>query len=103
MENCVFLTIFVIPISSLIFCGLLGVVYTLWWKPKSSEKNFRSQGIKGTSYSLFQGEKEEMLRASLESWSKPMSLNHKVVPYVLPFIHQTVQKYGNHSLITKFN
>ncbi|KAH9805090.1 cytochrome P450 11 [Citrus sinensis] len=98
MENCIFLTIFVIPISSLIFCGLLGVVYTLWWKPKSLEKNFRSQGIKGTSYSLFQGEKEEMLRASLESWSKPMSLNHKIVPYVLPFIHQTVQKYGKFSL-----
>ncbi|KAH9653153.1 cytochrome P450 11 [Citrus sinensis] len=98
MENCIFFTIFVIPISSLIFCGLLGVVYTLWWKPKSSEKNFRSQGIKGTSYSLFQGEKEEMLRASLESWSKPMSLNHKIVPYVLPFIHQTVQKYGKFSL-----
>ncbi|KAJ0089886.1 hypothetical protein Patl1_13776 [Pistacia atlantica] len=97
MENFIFIFIS-ISISSLILYGLLRIVYAFWWRPKSLEKHFRQQGIGGTSYSLFHDDTEEIIQSSKEAWSKPMPLNHHISPYVLPFFHQMMQKYGKVSM-----
>ncbi|KAI9191584.1 hypothetical protein LWI28_010431 [Acer negundo] len=102
MENCTTLiTTLLISSASLVFYGLMRVVYVVWWKPKSLERQLRQQGIKGTSFNLLQfrgGDMKKMAKVYKETWSKPMSLNHHIAPYVLPSFHQMVQKYGKVSL-----
>ncbi|KAL3500851.1 hypothetical protein ACH5RR_039944 [Cinchona calisaya] len=66
----------------------------LWWKPKMLEKQLKQQGIGGTSYKFLHGDRLLMLELIKEAWSKPMSLNHSIVPRVNPFYNQLVQKYG---------
>ena len=98
MENCTTLiTTLLISSASLVLYGLVRVVYVVWWRPKSLEKQLRQQGIQGTSFNLLQfhgGDMRKMVKVSKETWSKPMSLNHHIAPYVLPSFHQMVQKYG---------
>ncbi|KAK4854265.1 hypothetical protein QYF36_021272 [Acer negundo] len=102
MENCTTLiTTLLISSASLVLYGLMRVVYVVWWRPKSLEKQLRQQGIKGTSFNLLQfrgGDMKKMAKVYKETWSKPMPLNHHIAPYVLPYFHQMVQKYGKASL-----
>ncbi|KAI9184889.1 hypothetical protein LWI28_002192 [Acer negundo] len=101
MENCTLITTLLISSASLVLYGLMRVVYVVWWRPKSLEKELRQQGIQGTSFNLLQfhgGDMRKMVKVSKETWSKPMSLNHHIAPYVLPSFHQMVQKYGKVSL-----
>ncbi|OMO71658.1 Cytochrome P450 [Corchorus olitorius] len=84
----------VASVATLIVFSVLRIVYVVWWRPKSLEKYFRQQGLKGTSYKLFHGDTKEFTRSSKEAWSKPMALSHHIVPRVLPFMHQMVQTYG---------
>ncbi|KAK0571301.1 hypothetical protein LWI29_013823 [Acer saccharum] len=99
MENCTTLiTTLLISSASLVLYGLMRVVYVVWWRPKSLEKQLRQQGIQGTSFNLLQfhgGDMRKMVKVSKETWSKPMSLNHHIAPYVLPSFHQMVQKIPN--------
>ena len=97
MENCTLITTLLISSASLVLYGLMRVVYVVWWRPKSLEKQLRQQGIQGTSFNLLQfhgGDMRKMAKVSKETWSKPMTLNHHIAPYVLPSSHQMVQKYG---------
>ncbi|KAK1550087.1 hypothetical protein Q3G72_013484 [Acer saccharum] len=102
MENCTTLiTTLLISSASLVLYGLMRVVYVVWWRPKSLEKQLRQQGIQGTSFDLLQfhgGDMKKMAKVYKETWSKPMSLNHHIASYVLPSFHQMVQKYGKVSL-----
>ncbi|XP_020251991.1 cytochrome P450 CYP72A219-like isoform X2 [Asparagus officinalis] len=69
--------------------------YSLWWKPKRLEKHLRQQGIKGNPYKVLYGDTKEELERFKEAWSRPMDeLNHQILPRVVPFTHQMVQKYG---------
>ncbi|XVE65880.1 hypothetical protein DITRI_Ditri08aG0034900 [Diplodiscus trichospermus] len=80
--------------ASLLLYSLLRIIYAIWWRPKSLEKYFKQQGIKGTSYNLFHGDTQEVVRSCKEAWSRPMNLTHHIVPRVVPFIYQMVENYG---------
>ncbi|GFQ03931.1 cytochrome p450 cyp72a219 [Phtheirospermum japonicum] len=82
----------------LILGCIVRVVYAVWWKPKSLEKYFRRIGIKGSSYKLMYGDLEDTKKLMAQAWSKPMPLNHSIVPRVNPIWHLMVQKYGKISL-----
>lgn len=79
----------------------LRVVYSIWWKPRSFEKYMRQQGIGGSPYKLWFGDTKAIKQSFMEARSKPMALNHSIVPRVLPFYHQMAQKYGK-SIIMSF-
>ncbi|KAK9089300.1 hypothetical protein Scep_028382 [Stephania cephalantha] len=71
----------------------------VWWKPKRLERYFREQGIEGPSYKLIHGNLKENTVATEEAKAKPMNFSrHSIAPRVLPFLHQTVEKYGKLSL-----
>ncbi|RVX15512.1 Cytochrome P450 CYP72A219 [Vitis vinifera] len=75
------------------------VVYSIWWRPKSLEKQLRRQGIRGTRYKLLFGDAKAMKQSFMEARSKPMALNHSIVPRVVPFYHEIAQKYGKPIII----
>ncbi|KAJ4971301.1 hypothetical protein NE237_004400 [Protea cynaroides] len=79
------------------------VVDSIWWRPKRLEKQLKQQGIKGTPYKLLHGDMKEHARSITEAWSKPMSLNHQIPPRILPFVHETVQKYEKKGMIPAFS
>lgn len=86
-------------ISSILFLFLscaVRVFYFIWWKPKCLEKSLKQQGIQGTPYKLLLGDMKEIVRLITEAWSKPINLNHKIVPRVDPFTLSNVQKYGEY-------
>lgn len=78
----------------LILYAVLRVAYVVWWRPNYLEKVLRRQGIRGTSYKFLRGDMAEIRRSTLEAQSKPMSLNHHIMPRVFPFFYDVMQKYG---------
>ncbi|XP_057971215.1 cytochrome P450 CYP72A616-like isoform X1 [Malania oleifera] len=86
----------------LLLYSVLRAVYTIWWGPKSLEKRLTQQGIRGTSYKLFYGDKKDFLRLNKEALSKPISLNHQIASRVLPFTHHMVQTYDIYLATGKF-
>uniref|UniRef100_A0A6N2NM84 Cytochrome P450 n=1 Tax=Salix viminalis TaxID=40686 RepID=A0A6N2NM84_SALVM len=87
--------------SSLLLLSLyvvFRVAHSFWLKPKSQEKRLRKQGIRGTSYSILNGDMKELARSSKEARSRPIALNHQISPRVLPFFYKMVQIYGKVSL-----
>jgi hypothetical protein len=78
----------------LLLCGGVKAFYSIWWKPKLLERRLKRQGIRGTPYRPLIGDMKEFVSQIKEAWSKPMSLNHQIVPRVDPFTLNTVQKYG---------
>ncbi|XVE65879.1 hypothetical protein DITRI_Ditri08aG0034800 [Diplodiscus trichospermus] len=89
-----FINTFVVSAASLFLYSALRIIYAVRWRPKSLEKYFKQQGIKGTSYKLFHGDTKEIVRSSKEAWSRPINLTHHIVPRVVPFIYQMVESYG---------
>lgn len=72
----------------------------VWLKPKKLEKCFKKQGFKGKSYRLFFGDTKERDRMLAEARSKPMpQFSHDYLSRVLPFVHHTVNNYGQHCVI----
>ncbi|OMO74642.1 Cytochrome P450 [Corchorus capsularis] len=66
----------------------------VWLKPKKMEKWLRQQGLPGNSYRFLSGDIEETFSMIKQARSKPMPLSDdNIVPYVSPFLHQTVNKY----------
>ncbi|XP_034682530.1 cytochrome P450 CYP72A219-like [Vitis riparia] len=82
----------------LVVYGLLRAVYTIWWRPKSLEKQLRQQGIRGTRYKPMYGDMKALKLSFQEAQSKPMTLNHSIAPRVIPFFHQMFQNYGKISM-----
>ncbi|XP_038710573.1 cytochrome P450 CYP72A219-like [Tripterygium wilfordii] len=78
----------------LVIHSLIRFTLKFWWRPKSLEKHLRRQGIRGSSYNPFHDDMKESVKSCKEAWSKPMSLNHQIAPYVSPFYHQMIQNYG---------
>ncbi|KAF5185683.1 Cytochrome p450 [Thalictrum thalictroides] len=96
MENLMLIS--VIISSSLLLWLAVKVFYSLWWKPKSLEKQLKQQGIKGTSYKFWHGDLKDYGRMFNEVWSKPLNLTHSIVPYVIPFFNKIVQTHGKITL-----
>ncbi|KAJ4976713.1 hypothetical protein NE237_001819 [Protea cynaroides] len=69
----------------------------IWWTPKKLEKLLKQQGIKITPYNLLMGDLKEEQRLLKEARSKPINLSHEIIPRVLPFHLQIIQKYGEKS------
>ncbi|PIA31400.1 hypothetical protein AQUCO_04900003v1 [Aquilegia coerulea] len=66
----------------------------IWLKPKKLEKCLREQGLKGSSYKFLFGDIKEMIDSVKAARTKPMDHSHQIVPRVMPFLHDKVQKYG---------
>ncbi|XP_020236595.1 cytochrome P450 CYP72A219 isoform X1 [Cajanus cajan] len=97
MEDFVFKTM-TSSFALLVLYIVIRFVNNIWWRPRSTEKLLRQQGIRGSSYKLFNGDISDMKNSALKASSKAISLNHQIVPRVIPFIHKMVQQHGNVSL-----
>ncbi|KAK7401114.1 hypothetical protein VNO78_12429 [Psophocarpus tetragonolobus] len=97
MEDYIFKAL-TISFAFIVLYVTIKFVHNFLWKPQRIEKLLWYQGIRGTSYKFLNGDKTDMLKTTLEASSKPMSLNHQIVPRVIPFFHQLVQQYGKISL-----
>ncbi|XP_027341632.1 cytochrome P450 CYP72A219-like [Abrus precatorius] len=82
----------------LVLCITGKLISKFWWGPKSVEKQLRKQGVRGNSYKLFNGDVEVLKKCTAEALSMPISLNHQIVPRVMPFFHQMVENHGKVSL-----
>lgn len=71
------------------------LVNRLWWRPKKIEKCLKEQGFQGNSYNSIHGDLPEITRLTQLALSKPFSsLSHDIISRIMPFFHQTIQKYG---------
>ncbi|KAK9085347.1 hypothetical protein Sjap_025758 [Stephania japonica] len=70
-----------------------------WWKPRKLEKLLREQGFNGTSHMFMFRDLRQLASMTKEVQSKPMNLSHRIVPRVLPSIHETIQTHGPMSYI----
>ncbi|XP_008226302.2 PREDICTED: cytochrome P450 CYP72A219-like [Prunus mume] len=75
------------------------VVNWVWLKPKKLERYLRQQGLSGNSYRLLIGDLTDNSKMTKEALSKPMEFSHDIVPYVLPLLQETFNKYGKKSFI----
>ncbi|TKY50004.1 Cytochrome P450 CYP72A219 [Spatholobus suberectus] len=82
----------------LVLCITSKLVSKFWWRPKNVDKQLRKQGIRGNSYKLFNGDVDVLKKCTMQASSKPISLNHHIVPRVIPFFHEMVEKHGKVSL-----
>lgn len=72
----------------------------IWLKPKKIEKCLRQQGLRGNPYRILFGDSKESSIATEEAVSKPLNLNSDdVASRILPFVSQTVKKYGKNSFM----
>ncbi|KAH6788846.1 cytochrome P450 [Perilla frutescens var. frutescens] len=70
-----------------------------WLDPKKIEKRLREQGFKGNSYRFMIGDFKEIATTAKEAHSKPISFSNDIAPRVIPFIRDSVQKYGENCFI----
>ncbi|KAG8386768.1 hypothetical protein BUALT_Bualt03G0183300 [Buddleja alternifolia] len=74
------------------------VLIWVWFEPRKVEKWLRQQGFNGNSYRFLIGDYKEIGAIRKEAQSKPISFSHDIAPRVIPFIHQSFEKYG---IVTK--
>ncbi|XP_031478161.1 cytochrome P450 72A15-like [Nymphaea colorata] len=79
--------------------GLFRIIYAVWWKPMRLKQFMKKQGVDGPPFELIFGNARETMRTFFQAWAKPMSLCHDIVPRVLPFFHDVVEKYGRTCLV----
>lgn len=84
--------------SLLLSVWIVRLVNWIWWKPKKLEEELRKQGFSGPPYRLLYGSFKENKKLVEEAWSKPMDLNHRIVPRVNPLLDKTVKIYGKMSM-----
>ncbi|CAL5403188.1 unnamed protein product [Camellia sinensis] len=63
-------------------------------RPKKLERLLREQGLKGNPYRLYYGDTTEMFKLFKEVKSKPLNVSDDTTPYILPFHHHIIKKYG---------
>lgn len=68
---------------------------SVWVRPRQVEKCLRKQGLRGNSYRFLYGDVKDNLEMSKKAMSTPMNLSGDVATRAIPFIHQTINKYGN--------
>ncbi|KAL8131887.1 hypothetical protein AgCh_007699 [Apium graveolens] len=71
------------------------VLNWVWVKPQKMEKCLRQQGLNGNSYHFLYGDSKESSALVKNALSKPINLSDDAVARASPFIHHTVEKYGN--------
>ena len=82
-------------VTTLIFRWGWKVLNWVWLKPKKLEKWLRDEGYKGNSYKLLMGDIIELATMVNEAKKDPIPITHDIVPYILPFDHKIISKYGN--------
>ncbi|XP_050384322.1 cytochrome P450 CYP72A219-like [Argentina anserina] len=75
------------------------VLNYVWLRPKKLERCLRKQGLKGNSYRLMTGDMKDSYMMLKQAQSKPINLSscHDIAARVIPYVHQTVKKYGSNS------
>ncbi|OMO92604.1 Cytochrome P450 [Corchorus olitorius] len=96
--------VFIRVLVSLLVSGALliwgwRILKWVWLKPKKLEKWLRQQGVTGNPYRFLSGDIRENFSMIRQARSKPMPLSDDIVPYVSPFLHQHVNKYGKNSFM----
>ncbi|XVF79181.1 hypothetical protein PTKIN_Ptkin14bG0199400 [Pterospermum kingtungense] len=96
------------PLLCFLVVGLLMVwgwriLNWVWLKPKRLEKCLRQQGFTGNSYRFLSGDMKEISVMTKQASAKPMPLSDDIVPYVAPFVHQTVRNYGLSQIMDKIH
>ncbi|XP_042434425.1 cytochrome P450 72A397-like [Zingiber officinale] len=81
-----------------LFFSSAKAMHSLWWKPKSLERQLRRQGINGNPYRFLYGDMGDDQKARAVALSKPIDLTHRIVYRASPFFHQLLQKYGKRSM-----
>ncbi|XP_061345035.1 cytochrome P450 72A68-like [Gastrolobium bilobum] len=79
--------------------GVWKMLNRLWLRPKKLEMLLRKQGLRGSPYRFLVGDIKEMLKMGKEAQSKPMTLSDDIVPRVVSFIHQKINKHGKNTFI----
>ncbi|KAG6407108.1 hypothetical protein SASPL_130090 [Salvia splendens] len=85
--------------------ALTALIYT--WKllnwayftPKRLGEALAMQGFKGNSCKLVYGDLKEIMQSVMEAWNNPINIDDDIKKRVSPFLLNTIQKYGNESLI----
>ncbi|KAE8683725.1 CYP72A219 protein [Hibiscus syriacus] len=70
-----------------------------WLTPKRLERCLRQQGLRGTPYSSLSGDFKQLIAMRRQTRTNPMALSDDIEPYVTPFLHQVLQKYGKDSFM----
>ncbi|KAJ8626829.1 hypothetical protein MRB53_020136 [Persea americana] len=91
----------VVVLISLLFCcsvvllsWIWKLFYKIWWKPMKLQRCLNEQGIYGHPIKLLYGNLRDMVSSMRQAQSQPINLTHKIVPRVIPFLHQTVKSYA---------
>ncbi|XP_028763848.1 11-oxo-beta-amyrin 30-oxidase-like [Neltuma alba] len=76
------------------------MVERVWLNPKRLERELRKQNLKANPYRLWFGDLKEMVQMQEKVTSISMSSHsHDLPPYVVPFVHHLVNKYGKNSFM----
>nr|GMC70376.1 cytochrome P450 CYP72A219-like [Ipomoea batatas] len=65
-----------------------------WFKPRSLEKCLREQGLKGSPYRAPYGNLPDLICSITEAKSRPINLSDDTIPRIMPFILDSIIKYG---------
>ncbi|CAI9095110.1 OLC1v1030971C1 [Oldenlandia corymbosa var. corymbosa] len=87
---------FIISCVLLSFLLYLGwkILNSVWFRPKKLENLLRAQGLAGKPYKFLFGDFKELVMMIEEAASKPINLSDDIVPRALPFLIDTINKYG---------
>ncbi|KAK8527552.1 hypothetical protein V6N12_054758 [Hibiscus sabdariffa] len=70
-----------------------------WLTPKRLERCLKQQGVKGNPYRSLSGDMKHMFGMDRQTRTRPMPLSDDIEPYVTPFLHQLLTKYGKNSFM----
>ncbi|KAM7497802.1 hypothetical protein LguiA_022216 [Lonicera macranthoides] len=91
--------------SVALFCAVVVVLCAwrvlswVWFRPKKLEKLLRQQGLKGNSYTFLFGDFKKISMMIEEAKSKPINLSSDIVPRVMPWVLDSINKYGNNCFL----
>ncbi|XP_057792311.1 cytochrome P450 72A225-like isoform X1 [Salvia miltiorrhiza] len=71
----------------------------VWFEPRKVEKRLRQEGFSGNSYRFITGDFKEIAATDKQAHSKPIAFSNDIAPRVIPFIHQSLLKYGENCFI----
>ncbi|KAL0320566.1 UNVERIFIED_CONTAM: cytochrome [Sesamum radiatum] len=69
----------------------------VWFRPKKLEKLLRKQGLNGKPYTLLLGDTQDIIKVIKTEQPKTLKLSDDLLPHILPYYHNIIDKYGKHS------
>ncbi|KAL0406688.1 UNVERIFIED_CONTAM: cytochrome [Sesamum latifolium] len=75
------------------------VLNWVWFRPKKLEKLLRQQGLNGNPYRLFLGDMQDLTNVLKTEQRKTLKLSDDLLPHILPYYHNIIDKYGKHSFV----